>query len=51
MTYNEALSYLERIKDTAIGSPVKGRFLESFIIGPSVCEQMTDFMNLHIQKV
>lgn len=50
MTYNEALSYLERIKDTAIGAPVKGRFIESLFIGPTDWEQMTDFMNLRIQK-
>lgn len=50
MTYKEALSYLERIKDTAIGAPVKGRFIESLFIGPTDWEQMTDFMNLRIQK-
>ena len=50
MTYNEALSYLERIKDTAIGAPVKGRFIEPLFIGPTDWEQMTDFMNLRIQK-
>lgn len=44
------LSYLERIKDTAIGAPVKGRFIESLFIGPTDWEQMTDFMNLRIQK-
>ena len=50
MTYNEALSYLERIKDTAIGAPVKGRFIESLFIGPTDWEQMSDFLNLRIQK-
>lgn len=50
MTYKKALSYLERIKDTAIGAPVKGRFIESLFIGPTDWEQMTDFMNLRIQK-
>ena len=39
-----------RIKDTAIGAPVKGRFIESLFIGPTDWEQMTDFMNLRIQK-
>ena len=51
MTYNEALSHLERIKDTAIGAPVKGRFIESLFIGPTDWEQMTDFMNLRFQKL
>ncbi|MCS3208959.1 hypothetical protein NXX20_12025 [Bacteroides stercoris] len=41
---------MERIKDTAIGAPVKGRFIESLFIGPTDWEQMTDFMNLRIQK-
>ena len=50
MTYNEALSHLERIKDTAIGAPVKGRFIESLFIGPTDWEQMSDFLNLRIQK-
>ncbi len=50
MTYKEALLYLERIKDTAIDAPVKGRLIESLFIGPTDWEQMTDFMNLRIQK-
>lgn len=50
MTYNEALSYLERIKPTAIGAPVKGRLIEYLTICPTDWEQMTDFMNLRIQK-
>lgn len=50
MTYQEALSFLNRIKDTAIGAPVKGRLIEYLSIGPTDWEQMTDFMNLRIQK-
>lgn len=50
MTYEEALTYLERIRDTAIGAPVKGRLIQSLSIGPTDWEQMTDFMNLRIQK-
>ena len=50
MTYKEALSFLNRIKSTAIGAPVKGRFIEYLSIGPTDWEQMTDFMNLRIQK-
>lgn len=50
MTYKKALSFLNRIKSTAIGAPVKGRFIEYLSIGPTDWEQMTDFMNLRIQK-
>lgn len=50
MTYKEALSYLDRIKDTAIGAPVKGRLIQSLAIAPTDWEQMTDFMNLRIKK-
>lgn len=50
MTYKEALTYLDRIRDIAIGAPVKGRLIQSLSIGPTDWEQMTDFMNLRIQK-
>lgn len=50
MTYKEAQSYLDRIKGTAIGAPVKGRLIESLSIAPTDWEQMNDFMNLRIQK-
>lgn len=50
MTYEEALSFIERIKDTAIGAPVKGRIIESLSIGPTDWGQMSDFMNLTIKK-
>lgn len=50
MTYEEALTYLDRIRDTAIGAPVKGRLIQSLSIGPTDWEQMTDFMNLQIKK-
>lgn len=50
MTYKGALSYLDRIKDTAIGAPVKGRFIQSLFIGPTDWDQMCNFMNLRIQK-
>lgn len=49
MTYKQALSYIDRIKDTAIGTPVKDRIIESLFIGPTDWEQMTDFMNLRIK--
>ena len=50
MTYEESLSFLERIKDTAIGAPVKGRFIQSLFIGPTDWDQMCNLMNLRIQK-
>lgn len=50
MTYEESLSFLDRIKDTAIGAPVKGRFIQSLFIGPTDWGQMCNFMNLRIQK-
>lgn len=50
MTYEQALSFIDRIKDTAIGAPVKGRLIQSLFIGPTDWEQMCDFMNLRIQK-
>lgn len=50
MTYEQALSFIDRIKDTAIGAPVKGRFIQSLFIGPTDWGQMCNFMNLRIQK-
>ena len=50
MTYKESLSFLDRIKNTAIGAPVKGRFIQSLFIGPTDWGQMCNFMNLRIQK-
>lgn len=50
MTYNEALAMLDRIKDTAIGAPVKGRIIELLFIGPTEWNDMCDFMNLRIKK-
>lgn len=49
MTYEQALSYLDRIKDTAIGAPVKGRLIQTLSIGPTDWEQMNDFLNLRIK--
>lgn len=49
MTYQEAQSYLNRIKDTAIGAPVKGRLIQSLTIAPTDWEQMNDFLNLRVK--
>ena len=50
MTYEQALSFVERIKDIAIGAPLDGRVIQSLAIGPTDWEQMSDFINLRIQK-
>lgn len=50
MTYQEAQTLYNRLKTLAIGAPVKDRLIESLFIGPTDWEQMTDFMNLRIQK-
>lgn len=50
MTYEQALSFIDRIKDTAIGASVKGRLIQSLYIGPTDWEQMSEFMNLTIKK-
>lgn len=49
MTYKEAQAYFDRIKDTAIGAPVKGWLIQSLSIGPTDWEQMNDFLNLRIK--
>lgn len=50
MTYEEALILYDRLQTLAIGAPVKGRLVESLSICPTDWNQMTDFMNLRIQK-
>lgn len=50
MTYEEVYLLYDRLKSFAIGTPVKDRIIESLFIGPTDWEQMTDFMNLLIQR-
>lgn len=50
MTYEEVHLLYDRLKSFAIGTPVKVRIIESLFIAPTDWEQMTDFMNLRIQK-
>ncbi len=51
MTYKEAQSYLNRIREFAIGASVRGRIIEHlFSIGSTDWEEMTGFMNLRIRK-
>ena len=35
MTFEEAVSLVDRIKDQVVGAPVKGRLIESLFIGPT----------------
>lgn len=50
MNYQEAQILYDRLKDIVIGSPVKGRIIESLFIGPTEWEQMHIFFNLRIEK-
>ena len=51
MTFDEAISLLERIKDTAIGSPIKGKPIQSLFIAPTCWERKWHiFMTACIQK-
>lgn len=50
MNYLEAQTLYDRIKDIVIGSPVKGRIIESLLIAPTGWEEMHVFLNLRIQK-
>lgn len=50
MTFEEAISLVDRIKYQIIGKPVKGHIIEYLLIGPTNWEEMSDFMNLRIQK-
>ena len=50
MTYKEAQSYLNRIREFAIGASVRGRIIEHLSIGSTDWEEMTGFMNLRIRK-
>ena len=50
MTFEEAVSLVDRIKDQVVGAPVKGRLIESLFIGPTNWEEMHVFMNICLQK-
>lgn len=50
MTFEEAVSLVDRIKDQVVGVPVKGRFIESLFIGPANWDEMHVFMNICFQK-
>ena len=50
MTFEAAVSLVDRIKDQVVGAPVKGRLIESLFIGPTNWEEMHVFMNICLQK-
>lgn len=50
MSFEEAISLFERIKVQIIGTPFKGRFIESLFIGPTNWEEMHVFMNICLNK-
>ncbi len=50
MTFDEAVSMMDRIKDIAIGAPIKGNSIQSLFIGPTDWELMTVFMTTRAQK-
>lgn len=50
MTYQEAQSYLNRIRGFAIGIPVRGRIIERLFIAPTDWKEMTGFIHFSILK-
>lgn len=50
MTFKEAAAMFTRIKDLVIGTTVKGLTIDSFFIGPTDWELMTDYFNKQIQE-
>ncbi len=50
MTFEEATTLLERIKNIVIGTPIKGKVIESLFIGPTKWEEMHIFLNTCQQK-
>lgn len=49
MTFDEAASMLERIKGVIIGTRVKEMTIDSFFIGPTDWDSMTDYINKQLQ--
>lgn len=50
MTYDEAVSMIDRIKDYVTDTPIEGKMIESFFIGPSDWQDMNLFLNVRLQK-
>lgn len=49
MTFDEAASMLNRIKDLVLSTQIKGIRIDSFFIGPTDWNLMTDYLNKQIQ--
>lgn len=49
MTFDEAESMLKRIKGVLIGTRIKEMTIDSFFIGPTDWETMTDYINKQLQ--
>lgn len=49
MTFDEAVSILERIKGLVIRTKIKGVTIDSFYIAPTDWESMTDYINKQLQ--
>lgn len=50
MTFDEAASMLERIKDIMTGTKIKDMTIHSFFIGPTDWNLMTDYINKQLQE-
>lgn len=50
MTFDEAASMVNRIKDLALGTQIKGVRIDSFFIAPTDWDFMTDYLNKQIQE-
>lgn len=49
MTFDEAESMLKRIKDVLIGTKVKDMTIDTFFIGPTDWNLMTEYLNKQIK--
>lgn len=50
MTFDEAASMVNRIKDLVLGTQIKGVRIDSFFIAPTDWDFMTDYLNKQIQE-
>ncbi len=50
MTFEEAVALLKRIKNMVVGTPIKGKLIESLFVGPTNWDEMHIFMNICLQK-
>lgn len=50
MTFDEAASMVDRIKDLVLGTQIKGVRIDSFFIAPTDWNFMTDYLNKQLQE-